>query len=68
VTATASPNATTRGQFRDLSAEETSTVSGGLGPFAFFVVMAVCRFGFAHARHEAATPGRQPASAGPAAI
>ncbi len=39
------------GEFRELSAEETTSISGGLGPFAFFVVMAVCRFGFANARH-----------------
>jgi hypothetical protein len=37
--------------FCELSNEETTAVSGGLGPFAFFVVMAVCRFGFANAKH-----------------
>ncbi len=39
------------GAFREVSLEETTAISGGLGPFAFFVVMAVCRFGFANASH-----------------
>ncbi|HMO84888.1 MAG TPA: hypothetical protein PKC18_08225 [Lacipirellulaceae bacterium] len=39
------------GAFRELSAEETTAVSGGLGPFAFFVIMAVARCGFANAKH-----------------
>jgi hypothetical protein len=39
------------GGFRDVSAEETTAVSGGLGPFAFFVIMAVARCGLANAKH-----------------
>jgi hypothetical protein len=37
--------------FRELTGDETSAVSGGLGPFAFFVIMAVARCGLANSRH-----------------
>jgi hypothetical protein len=39
------------GAFREVSLEETTAISGGLGPFAFFVIMAVARCGFANAKH-----------------
>jgi hypothetical protein len=39
------------GAFCEVSLEETTAISGGLGPFAFFVIMAVARCGFANASH-----------------